>query len=84
MPKDKIEEARPIVVLGAIMIVISVVGIVMVCCVKATMNRICVGIEIFILLVISIVLIIFGAFLVIPAVYGTGYVNENCEYGQAG
>lgn len=70
------------------MIAISLVGIMFSICVYLTMNRsigkICVGLEIIVLMGISIFLIIFGALLVIPAIYGTDYISDNCEYGQAG
>ena len=85
---DKIDQVKPIAILGGILIVISLVGILMAVCAKLTMNKAigkcCVGLEIVALLAISITLMVFGALLVIPAVYGTDYISDNCEYGQAG
>ena len=84
VPTEKIEKVRPIAILGGIMITISVVGIIMAVCVKLTMNKICVALEVVVLLTISIVLIVFGSLLVVPALYGTDYINDNCLYGEKG
>ena len=48
------------------------------------MNKVCVTLEVLVLLSISVVLMVFGALLTIPANYGTSYIENNCELGQSG
>lgn len=84
VPQDKIEQVKPIAILGGIMIAISVVAIIFACCVRFTKHCICVSIEIPILLIISIVLIVFGSLLVAPAAGGDAFVEENCELANKG
>jgi len=78
VPQDKIEQVKPIAILGGIMIAISVVAIIFACCVRFTKHCICVSIEIPILFIISIVLMVFGGFLVAPAAGGKDFIVENC------
>jgi len=84
VPQDKIEQVKPIAILGGIMIAISVVAIIFACCVRFTKHCICVAIEIPVLLIISIVLMVFGAFLVAPAAGGIDYVEDNCALANKG
>lgn len=84
VPDDKIEQVRPIAILGGIMIAISVVAIVMACCVRMTKHCICVAFEIPILFIISIVLMVFGAFLVAPAAGGNQFIEDNCALANEG
>ena len=81
---DKIEKIRPIAALGGIMIAISLVAIIMAICVRLTLAKCCVALEVLVLLTTGIILIVFGAFLLIPAAYGTDYINENCSLGIQG
>ena len=81
---DQVEQIRPIVILGSIMIVFTFLGIIMACCVRLTMNCICVTFEMLILLALCIVLIVFGALLVLPALYGKDYVHNNCKRASLG
>lgn len=76
----EVQEVKPIVVLGGIMIGVTAIGILMAICARVFMNCICVTFEVIVLLALSIVLIFFGALMVIPAFWGVGYVQENCAY----
>ena len=80
----EVQEVKPIMVMGAIMITITVLGIIMACCVRLTMNCICVTFEMIVLFTLSIVLIVFGALLVTPAVWGVQYVKDNCARASDG
>lgn len=84
VPQDKIEQFKPIAILGGIMIAISVVAIIFACCVRFTKHCICVGIEIPILFIISIVLLVFGSLLVAPAAGGEEWITKNCELANQG
>lgn len=66
------------------MIGITILGIMMAICVRMTMNCICVTFEILVLLALTVVLLLFGALLVIPAVWGVSYIEQNCEYASQG
>ena len=66
------------------MIAITLLGIVMACCVRLTMNCICVTFEMIVLITLSAVLIVFGALLVIPAIWGVDYIRDNCNSASAG
>ena len=66
------------------MIGITILGIMMAICVRLFMNCICVTFEIVVLLALTVVLLLFGALLVIPAVWGVSYIEENCEYASQG
>ena len=66
------------------MIAISVVAILMVTFVLLSKSKCCVALEIPVLITIGIVMIVFGAFLLIPATYGSDYITENCELGIQG
>lgn len=84
VPQDKIEQVKPIAILGGIMIAISLVAIIMACCVRFTKACICVAIEIPILLIISVVLLVFGGLLVAPAAGGSQFVEDNCKLASDG
>lgn len=82
---EEVEDVKPIVVLGGIMIAITILGILLVCCVRLTMNCICVTFEVLTLIALSVVLILFGAVLAVPAFWGVGYIRNNCDlisYGK--
>lgn len=66
------------------MIAISVVAITFAVCVRFTKHCICISIEIPILLIISIVLMVFGGFLVAPAAGGSDFVEDNCKLANEG
>jgi hypothetical protein len=71
-------------ILGGIMIAITIVAIIMACCVRLTKHCICVSIEIPILLIISVVLIVFGALMVTPAQGGSKFIHDNCNLANEG
>ena len=77
-------EHKPLVVLGGIMIGVTMLGIAFACCTKITMHCICVSMNMFILLGLSMVLIIFGGLLIAPRYAGTEYIRRNCEFANAG
>lgn len=83
LPKE-IEDRKPIVIFGAIMIVLTVLGIIMACCAKVTMHCICVTLNMIVLFLLAIVLMVFGALLVGPRVGGIQYIRDNCEYASKG
>ena len=78
------QDVKPIVVLGGIMVGITMFGILMSCCTKMTMHCVCVSTNMFVLLVLSITLMIFGAILVAPKYAGSQYVKRNCQLAFAG
>lgn len=66
------------------MISITVVGILLAICVRMTMNCICVTFEVLSLIALSVVLILFGAVLAVPAFWGVGYIQNNCDLVSTG
>ena len=81
---EKVEEYKPIVVLGGIMIGITAIGILLAICVRISMNCICVTFEVVALIALSVVLILFGAVLAVPAFWGVGYIENNCDLVSTG
>ena len=81
---DQVRENKPIVLLGGIMIGITMLGIVFACCTKITMHCLCVSANMFILLGLSMVLIIFGGILIAPRYAGSEYIKRNCNHAFAG
>ena len=78
------EEYKPIVVLGGIMIAITAIGILLAVCVRMTLNCICTTFEIVALIALSVVLILFGTVLTVPAFWGVGYIQNNCDLVSQG
>jgi hypothetical protein len=66
------------------MIAITALGILLAICARVTMNCICVSFEILTLIALSIVLILFGAVLAVPAFWGVGYIRSNCDLISTG
>lgn len=83
IPKE-IEDQKPIVLLGAIMIILTIIGVIMACCTKVTMHCICVTITMIVLFILSMVLMVFGAILVGPRIGGLNWIRDNCEYASSG
>lgn len=73
IPKE-IEDQKPVVILGAILIVLTCIGILFACIASKTMNCICNIINMILLIILAIVLMVFGAILVGPRVAGTAYI----------
>ena len=84
VPQDKIDQVKPIAFLGGIMIAISVIAIIAACLTKCIKHCICVWIEIPVLFIISVVLIVFGSLLTVPANGGAEFVDTNCQLAAAG
>ena len=67
VPQDKIEQIKPIAILGGIMIAIALVAVACACGAKFLKHKFCLIFEIPILFIISIVLLVFGGLLTVPA-----------------
>ena len=75
---------KPVVIVGALGIGLTVIGICFACCTKVTMHCICVTLTMVILLALSVVLIVFGSILAVPGAGGKEYIDKNCKFVQTG
>ena len=76
VPQDKIEQIKPIAILGGIMIAIALVAVACACGAKFLKHKFCLIFEIPILFIISIILLVFGGLLTVPANGGLQFVEE--------